>query len=528
MKMVKSLLLGSAAGLVALSGAQAADLPVKAKPVQYVKICSLYGAGFYYIPGTDTCLKVGGFVRAEMNFNANGSFGVPLNANYDVRTGTREITRTRIIMSFDARSQTEYGTLRSYGRGGWQWSSGDYQVGGSQGASSGVSAATATGAPLGSSSTTYFDRAFVQLAGFTAGKTQSFFDFFNAGLFSNQTPYLWMDTGGSGTPVFAYTATFGNGLSATISAEEYSEQALPIVNVNSAATVPAGGITPTAGLSNTATDVGSNHANDGLPDIVANLRADQAWGSAQIQGALHDNRATYYTGATNVAFGSPADSWGYALGGGVQINIPQLGKGDVISAAANYCVGASRYCSNPNGGIRGAGNLYAITSGNTVGFGNLDDAYYGSTSGTTGSNLQLPTAFNVEGGIAHHWNDKWQSSLYGGYLSYKANSTVVDAWCTSGGGAGVGAGVVLAPGCRDFSAWQVGSRLLWNPVPNLDISLEALYHHINGAMAGLTVAGATGSGAGSRRVDLRQSQRVVAASSACKGTSIPDRLIKVG
>ena len=63
MKMVKSLLLGSAAGIVAISGAQAADLPVKAKPVEYVKICSLYGAGYYYMPGTDICLKLGGFVR---------------------------------------------------------------------------------------------------------------------------------------------------------------------------------------------------------------------------------------------------------------------------------------------------------------------------------------------------------------------------------------------------------------------------------------------------------------------------------
>jgi hypothetical protein len=62
MKMVKSLLLGSAAGLVAIAGAQAADLPVKAKPVEYVKICSAYGAGFYYIPGTDICLRVGGYV----------------------------------------------------------------------------------------------------------------------------------------------------------------------------------------------------------------------------------------------------------------------------------------------------------------------------------------------------------------------------------------------------------------------------------------------------------------------------------
>jgi len=65
MKMVKSLLLGSAAGLVAVAGAQAADLPVKAKPVEYVKVCSLYGAGFFYIPGTDTCIKLGGAVRVQ-------------------------------------------------------------------------------------------------------------------------------------------------------------------------------------------------------------------------------------------------------------------------------------------------------------------------------------------------------------------------------------------------------------------------------------------------------------------------------
>src|SRR5258706_6461004 len=64
MKMVKSLLLGSAAGLVAVSGTQAADLPVKAKAVEYVKICTLYGEGFYYIPGTDICLKIGGLVPA--------------------------------------------------------------------------------------------------------------------------------------------------------------------------------------------------------------------------------------------------------------------------------------------------------------------------------------------------------------------------------------------------------------------------------------------------------------------------------
>src|SRR5665811_1399522 len=71
MKMVKSLILGSAAGLVAMSGAQAADLPVKAKAVEYVRICSLYGAGFYYIPGTDTCIKLGGYLRVDVLGHTN-------------------------------------------------------------------------------------------------------------------------------------------------------------------------------------------------------------------------------------------------------------------------------------------------------------------------------------------------------------------------------------------------------------------------------------------------------------------------
>ena len=80
MKMVKSLILGSAAGLIAMSGAQAADLPVKAKAVEYVRICSLYGAGFFYIPGTDTCIKLGGYLRVETALNTNSVFGSQMAA----------------------------------------------------------------------------------------------------------------------------------------------------------------------------------------------------------------------------------------------------------------------------------------------------------------------------------------------------------------------------------------------------------------------------------------------------------------
>ena len=74
MKLMKNVLLGSAAGLFALGGAKAADLPVKAKAVEYVKICSLYGAGFYYIPGTDTCIKLGGYLRVETGLATSTSY----------------------------------------------------------------------------------------------------------------------------------------------------------------------------------------------------------------------------------------------------------------------------------------------------------------------------------------------------------------------------------------------------------------------------------------------------------------------
>src|ERR1700726_420207 len=76
MKTIKSLILGSAGGLLAVGGAQAADLPVKAKPVEYVRICSLYGAGFFYIPGTDTCIKLGGDLRVDLTIK-DGIYEAP-------------------------------------------------------------------------------------------------------------------------------------------------------------------------------------------------------------------------------------------------------------------------------------------------------------------------------------------------------------------------------------------------------------------------------------------------------------------
>src|ERR1700738_1518211 len=175
MKMVRSLLLGTAAGLVAVAGAQAADMPVKAA-VQYVKICNLYGDGFYYLPGTTICVKIGGYARAEYGYlgganmtneafnggvpTAFGGNGIVSNTGangYNNRwDGADFVMRSRAYISMDTRQQSEYGVIRTY-----------------------VNLGLVNDSPATTPVVYNANRAFVQFAGFTVGLAQSFFDFYS-------------------------------------------------------------------------------------------------------------------------------------------------------------------------------------------------------------------------------------------------------------------------------------------------------------------------------------------------------------
>src|SRR6059058_4819512 len=126
MKMVKSLLLGSAAGLVAVAGAQAADYaaPVKAKAVEYVKVCSLYGEGFFYVPGTDTCLKLGGYLRVDTTFNGSIYDQPAWSGDLGQQNRYRDYfaARSRLALTVDTRTATEYGVVRTFGQANIQFS----------------------------------------------------------------------------------------------------------------------------------------------------------------------------------------------------------------------------------------------------------------------------------------------------------------------------------------------------------------------------------------------------------------------
>ena len=291
MKMVKSLLLGSAAGVVAITGAQAADLPVKAKPVQYVKICTLYGDGFYYIPGSDTCIRFNGYIRADYNWNGRSPHVSGANGAQD-RTVARYSTRHRANFGVDTRTQTAYGTLRTYMNVNFD--------------------NDAEGAD-----TLRRHRAFIQWGGFTFGRTASFVDhegsLGDSGFRSLYTGLVDATTGAAGINQIAYTWQLGNGITLNVGADESRSRS--ILNVGTGAA--ASGTIITQGNDPTSSAHGQSH-----PDPWVALRVSQAWGRASVAVIGHKNAASYYTGVAGVGgcaqtgttmCGHPDDKWGWAV-----------------------------------------------------------------------------------------------------------------------------------------------------------------------------------------------------------------------
>jgi hypothetical protein len=481
MNLVKSLLLGSAAGLVAVVGAQAADLPVKAKPVEYVKVCSIYGAGFFYIPGTDSCIKIGGWVRAEYGFQT-GNSEVPYNigaAGRNNRIDSNEINmRARWVTSLDVRTQTEYGTLRAYTRAGFQTTTGESTQG-----------------------RIYTERAFIQFAGFTFGKSQSYFDFFG-GAFSYGISYMGAAsaTGAAGVLLAAYTATFGNGFTATLSFEDQTSRrgAIWDAGADALALGALPGPNSVADSYNFVPLPTGDYAAQGLPDIVGSLRVDQAWGSAQVAGALHQVRAGYYGNNTAAAAANigpagftglaPNDKWGWAAMAGIVINLPWA-KGDkfyvegtVSEGNASY-VGWSDSVGTTGKYVRFNGRNVAAAWAIDAVFANIIGPVGPSAGAAGGSGLELTRFWSINAALEHYWTPALRTSVFGSYTAadYNANATAI--FCSSpqgpvrtfaGATPNFATGAVL--GCDpDFNVWTVGTRTIWNPAPQFDIGLEVMY-----------------------------------------------------
>jgi hypothetical protein len=393
---------------------------------------------------------------------------------------TRDLTndinyRVRAVTSWDVRQQTEYGTLRTYIRFG-------------------VSNETPAGTGGGSTPSAFWDRAFMQFAGFTVGRSQSFFDLFTyGGAYSYHNVRVSGDTGASGQNLWAYTAQFGNGFSGTLSLEDpATRKGGGTVDVTAANFFGFnGGIVNDNGMTINSTAGGGFGFR--VPDIIANLRVDQAWGFAGISASLHDASGAYYATPNVVNNGHPEDKYGWALAGGAKFNLP---GGDMIGFNVCYSEGAAGMCTN-----QGAFQLYQ--NSDRVGLGWIADGVF-----NTGTQIELTKVWSALAAYEHIWNPKWRTAVGGGYVDVSYNNAAKNLILQRVAGAAAACGVPVGAGgatvtaitlqqgnsCSpSYSFWEAYTRTQWNPVPQLDIGMEVMYTHHNTAFKGPATLAANGS-----------------------------------
>ncbi len=290
----QTLLLSSIASVAAVGVAYAADLPSKkSAPVAYVRTCSIGEVTGFVIPGSDTCLRVGGRIRAEYFYNQPFA-----------RSDNTTSTRARAYLTLDAITNSEWGPVRATTR---LYATRD----------------------SGSSASPTVDWAYIQFNGVTAGRLPvSFFEFAPFGGVS----FVGGDTLGRGSDygsinALAYSFTAGN-LTATLALEDGTERRGGLQRMNG---VTLDGTAPTYG----------GHV---MPDIVGRLDYTDAWGQVALSGAVHQSRVGAGSTASNVFGTTLGDTaYGYAVQAGVKVNLPMLAPGDALFLQAAYADGANSY-----------------------------------------------------------------------------------------------------------------------------------------------------------------------------------------
>jgi hypothetical protein len=444
MKLFKSLLLASATGLVAVSGASAADLGAKKpSPVEYVRACynPLWGtSGGFVIPGTQTCVRVFGQARFDYGY-VEPAF----------RTAAPSGFRGGAIVGLDAITPSEFGNVRAFAQVGLVYRSGNQRTGTGTRQGTFIDGAFGSGIPGGGSGggTEVVFSGFIQFAGITAGRTASFFDPF----FTPEVIGTTFRSSPGNVNLIAYTAALGNGFTATISVEDPTVRRQAVV---AQGFVPALGI-PVA----TATGLQGGIA---VPHIVGALQLDQAWGSVKVAGVLTNVRpaftvgnaagANFFTGAPGPAFASiPSTKYGFAVQGALKINLPMIAAGDNFVITGAYGEGALSYVTS---------NYFA---GASAGQGILGGGYTtGDGVVNTVGNFRLIKAWSVAAGFQHFWAPTLSSTIFGSYAQIDVPGTTP---------------LNVTDTVRDGSYWAVGVNTIWQPVRGLNIAAEVAYSHVD-------------------------------------------------
>jgi Porin subfamily len=464
------LLLASTAGIAVVTGAEAADV-LKAKPVQYVKICTLYGDGYYYIPGTDTCLKLGGYARADFGFNGTGARTPQYSgtAGAQDRTVSQFATRHRANLAIDTRTPTQYGVVRTVTALHFQ----------------------------NQDQTESFNvqRAFVQWAGFTFGRAKSFSDTWSIrGDWAYATQQNQSDTGANGVNQAAYTFELGNGATLSFGVDERRTKALTNLSRTDALRIGA--------------EPNNSFGGERWPDPHVDFHATGPWGFWNVSLLAHDVNATYYTstgvrtgacpnplpiGVPTANCGHPDDRVGWTALSGGEFKVPMLGPGDLVAYFFNYGQGTSAYSG---GGPLSSPDLFG--SGNQLAVGWITDGTY-----VNGSQIELTTSWSAAAGYKHYWTPTVSTALSGSYTQIRYDTTAKGFFATDvcpAVGGQVGFNTLVGDCNPDWAFFQGAIKTEWNPLPSFILGVNLTYTRVftafNGAtanLAGVNTSATTGA-----------------------------------
>ena len=500
MTLIKSIMLGSAAGIVAVASAQAADLPTrKAAPVEYVRVCNVGGITGWTLPGSDTCVKISGYMTAHFIggnlssqynsaaaltsfaagainpfapshlsqvlmvqggdqavpvFNAvtGKSLGVTLPNQQNAQFNRDQVGwNIRANLGFDFASNTAYGPLIGH---------------------MDFNAELGNGFDSLRTNTVYVNQGYVTWAGITAGKANSFYSFVGGG--DNWNNFFSPDQQGFNEPILmAYTASFGGGFTATIAAQSQGSNG-----------ISGGGTNMTGGYGG-GQNLGTGVFADGVPgpttfggqrwpDIVGALHVKQGWGEAQVSGVIHNVNVRDYDfygtdtcGLTGLAgCGASQSKVGWGVDAGVKVNLQGWGgmfaPGDDILFTGSYTQNAVWYSGLPDamngesGQVNGNGQAMFLA-----------DSYFNPLT----NSWATPRAWSVSGLLEHHWTPTIYTDLEGsiGGINWSGQNGSV---LTPTGPIGTGQ---ISPHAFTY---LIGADIGWNPVTNLNFDLELMYQHV--------------------------------------------------
>ncbi|WP_375680661.1 MULTISPECIES: porin [unclassified Bartonella] len=255
---IKSLFLSSTAAFLAISGAHAASTVIaEPEPIEYIRVCDAYGKGYFYIPGTETCMRLSGNVRTDFI----GGDNIDATTETELRDKRKTYgASSRLTLVFQAASETEMGTLRSYARIYSSWGDGNDKA----------------GARLAA--------AYIELGGFRVGLDDTIFNSWTGGYGNVLNDDSIAPAGTTRTNFISYTFNGDSGFSAIIGAELG----------NNADTLPG-----TAGYYIDKDDKLVSITNDTLPskaiknytpNVVLGIKFMQKWGGFSAVAAYD----TYY------------------------------------------------------------------------------------------------------------------------------------------------------------------------------------------------------------------------------------------